>query len=277
MSDIYVTKSTGERELFDISKLERSLARANTSTFLIEDILKSVQKSVKNGMTTKKIYENAFKLLHKKNSRSAYRYSIKRSLLSLGPTGFPFEQFLGAILEKKGYQVKIGEHVDGQCTTHEVDIVAHNKKDLIVAEVKFHNDISAKTDTKVGLYVKARFDDIKRTIFDFGDGPQTMTKGMIITNTKFTHSAVKYAECCGIEMLSWDYPQNGNLYDLIEETNLHPLTCLTTLPKAHKQILLDKGVVACKSLERDVKLLNSLSLSRKKKDSILNEIKNVCH
>jgi CYTH domain-containing protein len=277
MAEILITKSNGDQEVFAPEKLEKSLAKANVSIFLIEDILRVVRKKIRKGMTTSQIYEMAFKMLHKKNQRSAYRYSIKRSLLSLGPTGFPFENFLGSILEKKGYHVEVGKIIQGECIEHEVDIIAHNTHNLIIAEVKFHNDLASKTDTKVGLYVKARFDDLKRTLFDYKDAPITMTKGMIITNTKFTHNVIKYAQCVGIDLIGWDYPQNGNLYDMIEETNLHPLTCLVELPKAHKQILLDKGVIACKSLERDTKLLDSLGLSAKKKHLILEEIKNVCH
>jgi len=277
MKEILIIKSDGKQEPFDQEKLRKSLARAHVSTFLIEDILLAVRKKLRNNMTTSQIYTMAFKMLHRKNDRSAYRYSIKRSLLSLGPTGFPFEKFLGAILEKKGYHVEIGKIVSGECINHEVDIIAYNTHNLVIAEVKFHNDLSTKTDTKVGLYVKARFDDLKRTVFDYKDAPVTMTKGMVITNTKFTHNVIKYAKCVGVEMIGWDYPQNGNLYDMIEETNLHPLTCLLELPSAHKKILLDKGIVACKSLEQDKKLLDSLSLSSKKKDLILKEVKNVCH
>jgi len=277
MSEILIIKSNGERELFDETKLKASLAKTNASSFLVEDILKVVRKKIRKGMKTTQIYTMAFKMLRKKSGRSAYRYSIKRSLLSLGPTGFPFEKFIGSILEKKGYHVEIGKIIPGECIDHEIDIIAYNKHDLIIAEVKFHNNLSTKTDTKVGLYVKARFNDLKRTIFEYEDAPSTMTKGMIITNTKFTHNVIKYAKCSGMEMIGWNYPQHGNLYDMIEETNLHPLTCLVELPKAHKRILVDRGIITCKSLEQDRKILDSLSLSTKKKKLILEEIKDVCH
>ncbi|MGS0527278.1 hypothetical protein ACU8V7_21050 [Zobellia nedashkovskayae] len=45
----------------------------------------------------------------------------------MGPTGFPFERFIGALLTYSGYETKVGIVMDGICVTHEIDVVAEKK------------------------------------------------------------------------------------------------------------------------------------------------------
>lgn len=276
MSEILITKSTGEVEPFNRSKLERSLSRSSASIFEIEDVVRKVEKSLRKGMTTEQIYKTAYAILNKRSPKSALKYSIKRSLLSLGPTGFPFEKFLAEMMKRKGYRVETGVFAKGNCIEHEIDVVAHNDRELILTEVKFHNDLSTKTDTKVGLYVKARFDDLKDAIFHFPGAPQKMTKGLIITNTKFTYNVIKYANCSGLNMIGWDYPEKGNLYDLIDETRLHPITCLTQISNAQKQAILARGIVSCSELGKNEEMIKALNLSDRKKRSLMEEISSIC-
>lgn len=272
-----VIKGDGSREIFDPEKLRESLMRAHASSLVAEDIVQKITKEVRTNMTTAHIYERAFDILNQKSRRSAMKYSIKRSVLNLGPTGFPFEKYVAEIFNAKGFQTKTGQIMQGKCLEHELDVVAWNEKDLYLMEVKFHNETIIKSDTKVALYVKSRFDDLSEVTFKIAGKERKMTRGILITNTKFTDNAKKYASCVGtFDIISWDYPQKGNLYDLIEETKLHPMTCIPILSKKNKQDLLERGIVNCMSLKDKEKVLKEIGVSQTKINDILENIETLC-
>jgi hypothetical protein len=174
-------------------------------------------------MSTEEIYAKAFLYLSEVEKKTARKYSLRRDVLKMGPTGFPFEQFIAKLLESKGYKTKTGVTLGGKCVEHEIDVMAYDNDDLILAEVKFHNDLHLKTDTKVALYVKARYDDLSKAQFSIDGETRDMTNGTLITNTKFTSNAKKYAKCVDMGLISWDYPEKGNLYDLIDESGIDPV------------------------------------------------------
>lgn len=270
--DTYIKKSSGVLEPFDKTKLINSLESAGASMFVAEDIANQIEQKLKEGMPTSMIYSQSFKLLRKKDVRPAIRYSLRRSIADLGPTGFPFEDFVGEIFKEKGYQIVNGVMVRGRCTEHEVDVVAYNDDHLIMTEVKFHNQLMLKSDVKVALYIKARFDDLSGVEFDIGGKKRKMTQGLLLTNTKFTENAIQFGFCSGVNMIGWNYPDKGNLHDLIEETKLHPLTCLTTLSGREKKFLLEKEIVTCKSLKMKSEVLMDMKLNEGRIKRILKEI-----
>lgn len=276
MNKILVTKSTGELELFDKNKLKRSLLNSNASIVVASEITNQVTRKIKKGDSTEKIYKSAFDLLKKRERKTAMRYSLKRSLLSLGPTGFPFEKFIAKLFEAKGYKTKTGIDMMGKCISHEVDGLFYNEDDLILAEIKFHNSLSIKTDTKVALYVKARYDDLKEMMVNIEGEKRLPNRGIVITNTKFTHNAQKYAKCVDLGLISWDYPHKGNLYDLIEETGLQPLTSMTSLSKKEKGLLIQNGVINCSDLDNSRKPLEEIGMSERKINQVLKEVNNIC-
>ncbi len=276
MIEVFVTKSNGELEPFDIGKLKQSLLNSNASIIVADEITTKVTKRIKKGDSTEKIYKSAFELLKTREKKTAMRYSLKRSLLNLGPTGFPFEQFIAKLFEAKGYDVQTGVMLMGKCIAHEVDNVISDEDDLILAEVKFHNSLSIKTDTKVALYVKARYDDLKQMEVSVKGVKRLPTRGIIITNTKFTNNARKYARCVGLGMISWDYPEKGNLYDLIEETGLQPLTSMTSLSKREKEMLIENGVIDCADLDKSRQPLEEIGMSNSKINKVLKEVHEVC-
>lgn len=271
-----VVKSDDTTEPFDSSKLKDSLTRADASVVLANEITEKIEKKMKNLSTTQEIYNLAFKMLKKTKKKTAARYSMKRSLLDMGPTGFPFEKLIAKIFEEKKYNTLVGVMMSGTCIEHEVDVIAGDIDDLILCEVKFHNDIKTKTDTRVALYVKARYDDLKEKEFNLFGRKLKPTSGVIVTNTKFTTSAEKYAKCVGLGMISWDYPKKGNLYDLIEETKIEPVTSLISLSKSDKKRIIEEGVIDCKDLLSKKEVLSVLGLSKKKAEKIIKEAQEIC-
>ena len=274
-SETYIKKSSGILEPFNREKLVDSLQKAGASMFVADDVAKEIEKKLKQGMPTRMIYSQAFKLLRKKESRPAIRYSLRRSIADLGPTGFPFENFVGEIFKAKGFTVANDVMVNGKCIEHEIDVVAYDDDQLVMTEVKFHNQLMLKSDVKVALYIKARFDDLKDIEFNIGGKKRVMTQGLLITNTKFTENAIKFGACSGVNMIGWNYPAKGNLHDLIEETGLHPLTCLVTLSLTEKKTLFEKGFVTCKSLREKSGILKEIQVPENRINKILDEIDEV--
>ena len=220
MEKIFVVKTDGTRQEFDVRKLSASLAKAGASEVAREKIVSHISSEIKNGMTTNDIYHHAFELLRKLEKPVAERYSLKRALAALGPTGFPFEHFIADIFKAKGFETLTDQVVRGKCTAHEMDVVAWKEGELIMVEAKFHHEFGMKSDVKVALYVKARFDDLYGRVFSYGGKERALTKSILVTNTHFTDKAMEYSECAGVALIGWNYPVRGNLHDMIIESGV---------------------------------------------------------
>lgn len=272
---ITITKADGTKELFEEQKLVESLKNAGGNDQIIDEIIDHVAKEMWDGMPTSEIYSRAFKLLRDHSMPIAVKYSLRRALSELGPDGFPFEKYVAQIFQSWGYETLTDQMVLGACVAHEVDVVAWNKEKLVMVEAKFHNEFGLKSDLKVALYIKARFDDLRGNMFSYGGPKRKLDEGWLITNTKFTDQAVRYGECQGLKMIGWNYPKKGNLQDIIEELRLHPFTCLTSLSNVHKKNLLAKGVVLCRDIVDNLQYLKDIGLNQEQSDRVLEEIKMV--
>lgn len=267
--DIIIKKANGEREGFNPEKLKESLRLAGASKKEINEVLKKVEKILYHDITTKKIYRKAFSELKKIKKTVAISYSLNEAVKELGPTGFPFEKFIGRVFSRLGYETEVGIMMEGMCIEHEIDIFARHDSYIFIAEAKFHNEHGIKSDLQTSLYVKARFDDLWESPFLSKERkPHSV---WLITNTKFTRSALTYGECAGITMISWNHPKKGNLQELIEESGLHPVTALTGLSKGEKRRLLQKDIVLCRDIIENYDKLDSFGISSKKHQQILDE------
>ena len=262
-NSLLIKKASGEIESFSDEKLERSLLMTGASFQLVKRVIDQVRRQARTGMTTRKLYRMAFQLLQQESRHLAARYSLKRAVMSLGPSGYPFEKFIGALLEKKGYQSEVGVILQGACVTHEVDVVACKGKHRHLVECKYHNREGIKCDVKVPLYVHSRSLDLQNNSPD-----QWVNEFWLVTNTKFTSDAIKYGICVGLKLLSWDYPEGNSLKQQIEKEEIHPITCLTSLTSHQKKKLLEQNVVLCHEISENSDLLKSVGL----KDSQVNRV-----
>ena len=194
--------------------------------------------------------------------------------MDLGPTGFPFEKYIAAILKKQGYSVDIDSIISGLCISHEIDVIAVKDNQKIMIECKFHNNIGIRTDVKVALYVFARYQDLTAGWIDRANTSK-FNQVWLVTNTKATNDAIAYARCMDMKIISWGYPETGNLQDLIEKDNLHPVTCLTSISNHHKKILLENNIVLCKDLLTNQMYINLLDLSFTDKQKLISELKSL--
>ncbi len=272
---MYITKADGTKEPFNVRKLETSLKRAGAEKGEVQSIVRSIEGTLTDGMRTQDIYKHAFALLREHNDPIAAKYSLRRAVFSLGPTGFPFEDFLGKLFELQGYKTKRRLFIKGKCATHEIDLAAYSPAHSFVAEAKFHAQPGIKSDLQVAMYSYARFLDLRDEKICKGDQCGIISL-KVITNTKFTDAAIKYGTCSGIELLSWDYPKQNSLHHMIENLGVYPITVLTRLAQSQKQALLANGHILCSDLLQDPNALRTIGLSNQKTDAVLGEAQLLC-
>ncbi|MGA9530623.1 MAG: restriction endonuclease, partial [Candidatus Babeliales bacterium] len=215
-----IIKSSGEREEFSLVKFRHSLDKSGLTPEEQDKLIEIIkQKHFKN---TKELFAFTRSYLHKKNPVLSSRYSLKKALFELGPAGFPFEQFVAALFQEKGYEIETDVILSGWCIDHEIDVVAKKEHQIEIIECKFHGNTLLKTNVKVTLYIKARFDDIFKKLTQ----DQTVTLPQdyapwLISNTRFTSNAIAYARCAHLELLGWSFPPNNGLQQWIEAAHLH--------------------------------------------------------
>ena len=266
-----VRKNNNEVEDFDISKLKSALIRSGANNSNIDEIINAIEPQLYDGITTRNIYKIAFKILRKKSKKLSAYYSLKKALLEFGPTGYPFEVFVGELLKTQGYNVEAGQIINGKCVTHEVDVVAINNDTKMYVECKFHQKKGHKNDVKIPLYINSRFHDIKNTLSNLPENKDYNFKGMIVTNTRFSSDAVDFARCAGLKLVSWDYPEGGCLRDWIDRAGFHPITCLSSATKFAKQKMLNNGIVICRDIVEKKSEFAKLGLSPQLTTKIIKE------
>ncbi|WMI64148.1 ATP cone domain-containing protein [Aestuariibaculum sp. YM273] len=272
-----VIKSSGERVKFSIDKLRKSLLRSGAKQATVDEIVDTVISELYDNISTKEIYNRAFALLRKEKSYLASKYKLKRAIYELGPTGFPFERFISAVLTYSGYKTEVDKVLQGHCISHEVDVVATKNNLTTIIECKFHSEKTFKCNVKVPLYINSRYNDIKAHWNKNLKNTSVLTEGWVVTNTRFTEDALKYGTCVNLYLLSWDHPVSNGLKDRIDRLGLYPITVSTLLTQREKQFLLSRDVVLCRQLVGDAFYLDHLGISEKRKEKILNEINMLCH
>lgn len=274
-TDFEVIKSSGEKLKFSLGKLHTSLSKSGADNQTVNQIIDKVQEELYDGISTKEIYNRAFALLKKKGSYLASKYKLKKAIYELGPTGYPFERFISAILKYSGYKTLIGKILQGECVTHEIDVVASRNGTTTIIECKFHSEEGRNCNVKVPLYIASRYKDVK-SHWDSKPRETALNEGWVVTNTRFTEDALQYGKCVGLYLLSWNYPKNDGLRDRIDRLGLYPITVSTLLSGREKQFLLSRDIVLCRDLIDDVFFLDHLGVSDIRKAKILNEINMLC-
>lgn len=266
-----IIKADGSHEVFDPVRLEASMRMAGAGEHTAEHIAEAIENTVTQGALSREIYARAFALLRKEGRPVAARYALRRALLELGPTGHPFEDFISHLYRAEGWKVETRKIMQGRCVAHEVDFYAtHPEQGMyLAAELKYHNDPSYKTDLKVALYVKSRFEDIFSC--DAATRLCPIDRGLLVTNTKFTSEAIAYSACAGVELLGWGYPLENTLFMRMSRAKVYPITTLTGLSRSEKRLFIEQGVIAVDEIINDTHKLDFLHLSSERVGELLAE------
>jgi hypothetical protein len=243
-----IIKASGRTEKFKPQKLVRSLIRSGASEEVAQEIANKVEKQITPSSHTKHIYRLAKKYLKQYNRATDMRYSIKKALYALGPSGYPFEKYFARLLKTYGYSVEINQFMQGYCVRHEVDILARKANERFIIECKYHSNGGIPTDVKDALYIHSRFTDIKKAYELDPETSSLACHGWLATNTRCTSDAIQYAECVGLKIISWKYPKNGSLETMIEEKRLYPITILSTIKKDAVETLFRNGIILAQDI-----------------------------
>lgn len=267
---IQVKKSSGEYQEFSKEKLFDSLRYTGATEEIIKEIYESISDRIHEGISTRTIYNLAFSQLRKISRPQSAYYGTKRALLELGPDGFVFEKYIAKVLEEIGFKAVTNVVVPGRCVDHEVDVVAENPDETILIECKFHRSNERRNDLKMALYVKAR-------ALDIFDGPQEKLYDdfWLVSNTSFSEDAIRYSTCAGLRLWGSNFPPQNTLQDVIRENSLDPITCLSSLKKGEKKMLIDSDILMVKELKRKPNLLRDIGLERTRIQRVIHEIDNI--
>ncbi len=274
LQQFHVTKASGQKAAFDLMKLQASLKSAGASEDTIKMIVRDVSNHFYEGISTKDIYQFAFQRLKKINHPVAAKYKLKKAIMELGPSGFPFEKYISSVFKKLQFEVQLNQSIQGHCVNHEVDIVAIKKDTFCIIECKYHNLPGTICDVKIPLYIHSRFHDIvqKKTT-----GNKMNYESWIVTNTKFSADAMQYGTCRGLRLLSWDFPAHGSLKNLVDQFKLYPLTCLTTLSKTEKLLLMEQNMILCEEVLLNKNALPEMGIKAGRVKKIITEAELVCN
>jgi len=264
----YIIKASGQKERFNPKKISQTVIKAGATRDVAQQVSQIVGKKIKPGDKSEKILNLTLKSLHKYPEIAA-RYDLKRAIMNLGPSGFPFEKYFARVLEEYGYKTEVGRILNGKNITHEVDVVAKRIKDKkrYMVECKYHNYLGNYTNVQTVLYVYARFLDLKGFEFPW-----------VVTNTHCSRDALNYAKGVKMKITSWDYPKGESLQELITKKGLYPITIIREVNQKTKMSLFAAKIMMLKDLiDYDVKRLRKKTgLSEKILKGIIRGAREIC-
>lgn len=209
MKKIWVTKYSGEKEPYDQNKVVGSILRSGIDKAQVSKILAVVENQFYDGIATSEIYRLIGSEI--KNSGLApvghQFYRLREGLAKMGP--FEFEGFVGAVLSRQNFVCQADVIVKGYCVSHQIDLIAQDQQHgLYYVEIKHHCNFHRHTDLGTVAEVWARLEDLKRG-FSAGRQKYNFVTGWLVTNTKFSDHAKRYARCKGLRLTGWRYALNG--------------------------------------------------------------------
>ncbi len=225
---MYVINLKGEEEPFSFKKVFQSAKRAGADSALAKEIASKIEVLIYPGIKTQEIFLKVKKFLKEKDEGTGIRFNLKEAMRKLGPSGFPFEKYIGEIFSVHGFKVVLNQNIKGKYADYEIDFIAQKDNLIYFGECKFRHRRGERVDMSIALAFSAKFQDIEQGSYlkRFKD---CEIKPIIVTNAKFSSSAKKYAKGVGIVLLGWNYPENKGLEKMIETENLYPITIFPSL------------------------------------------------
>ena len=240
-----VIKFNGEEELFSKQKVYKSARKCGASKKLAEEVSKIIEGEIYSGIKTLEIFRRVKSLLSRAEPGAALKFNLKKAIRKLGPTGFPFEEYVREILREEGFRVKDNRYIRGKCCEYEIDFLAEKGKILYVGECKYRNLLEGKVHSPVALESYAKFLDISNGGFF---NKSTQLKSFIVSSAKFTKKTIRYSNCVGIKLLGWNYPRNKGLEYLISNHKLYPITILSSLNRYLVEVLMEERIMSVQDL-----------------------------
>jgi hypothetical protein len=223
---LQVVKRSGDREEYDPGKTRRAIMRVGASEREADVILDRLNRQLYDGISTEEIYRRVRDLLE---GRKAAKFGLKKAIQRFGPDGENFENYTARIFQAEGYQTRNRLILQGKCVSHETDILMEKSGSRTMVECKFHNSLGVKCSIQCALYCQARFQDLAPG--------NRLERIVLVTNTRFTNEVEQYAECVGMGLLGWRYPEGEGVEDMAERHGLYPVTMLEMARSTQSQLL----------------------------------------
>nr|WP_314835140.1 ATP cone domain-containing protein [uncultured Flavobacterium sp.] len=271
-----IVKHSGDIVDFNPEKLKNSLLKSGAGKQEVETILQAIKSQIYDGISTKQIYKMAFALLKKTANSHAARYNLREAIRLLGPAGFFFEKYIARLFASEHYETVTNLTLQGKCVSHEIDVLVKKNHVIAMVECKYHVGRDAASDVKVPMYILSRFNDLKERQHIIFDKKDSILKCWIVTNNRFTVDAIDFAKCSGLNLLSWNYPEDNNLKTKNDNRYLYPVTCLTTLSISEKEKLLILDVILVKEIIHNSDCLEKIGLSPNRIKNVLKEASELC-
>jgi Holliday junction resolvase-like predicted endonuclease len=201
MKNIFVVKYNGEKQSYDQKKVLNSIIRSGINKQQALNILVEVEKKLFDEISTKELYQIVAGEIENFGFKPGQQtYKLREALGRMG--SFDFEKFVQQILQKEGFECAYDTIVGGECSEHQVDIIAQKEQKLYYVEVKHHRNFHRNSGLGTVCEVQARYEDMKN---GYGKKRFNFTQAWLFTNTKISNHAKKYASCKNIKLTSWKF------------------------------------------------------------------------
>jgi len=252
---IFVTKADGSKQPFDKNKIVRTCLRLGLTNEQAEEVASKIEKQAYDGIPTKKILQLVFKFAGSYREAIKHQIDLRKSISLLRPKP-DFEKFIGIVFEILGYKTQTNLILEGKCIEHEIDAVAIKDNEIILVEVKHHENFHKYTGLDVFLEVNSTLEDLREG-YSLGKHSYNFSKAIVVCNTKISDHAKKYAQCRKIEAIAWRYPEEFGLERIIEENKIYPITLLKEINIEEVYKIADAGILTLKQLLDDAKIISS--------------------
>lgn len=243
---ITIKKFDGTKRRFSFKKLVKSVERCGVNGAEAEKIAHEVLNTMPAEVTSGQLYELIYRHLQQRDRSVAQIYSLRQALSEIRPESW--EKYLGIILQYYGYETKWNVLVKGASVEHQVDVIAKKDNKIWLVECKHHFNFHHDCGLGEILQVQARLEDVMDG-WQKGVNKYNFSGAWLVTNTKFSDHAKKYADAKNIRLTGWRYPEQYSLERLIQDQSIYPVTMLR-LDKATKNILQDNNIITIQEAEK---------------------------
>lgn len=272
---ITVVKANGKTQPYIRKKVLNTCERLGATRGEAEMVAEKIEKKLYDGIETRKILQLIFRELQKFKPEVKCQICLRKAL-SLMKSKPDFERFVQLLLKEHGYTVIPNRILRGRCVEHEVDAIATKDGETYIVEIKHHANFHTPTGLDESRIARAVLEDVTEG-FEFGLTPMKIDRAMIVSNTKLSGHARRYAECKQIRHVGWNSPANRGLQMMIEEKKLYPITFLKGLNSAAREKLTSAGIIVLKQIinENPEKLRRKTKISEETFESILKKAKTI--
>tara|TARA_Y100000034_G_scaffold136696_1_gene215006 strand:- start:9358 stop:10182 length:825 start_codon:yes stop_codon:yes gene_type:complete len=271
---VFVIKANGEKARFEKKKIIGTCLRAGVSKQQAEQIASQVEAKARNGMRTRDVLRLVLQKLDALQTGHGEKGRLRGAISDLNPELHEFEKYISHVFKAHGYKTRWNQIVQGEIIEHQADVIVEKDGKRFLIECKHHRNPHRMTGLDVPLTYWAILDDIQKG-FKKGITKKRFDNMWIVTNTKFSMHAIKYAKGKGLILTGWGQPRENNLPDLVHKIGLYPITVLDLSPAELAKISNAGFLLLNELLIDENELRQRTKLSSKRISDIVNKAKRV--